>query len=182
MFPRAHHAVDQLYIARMTNMRRLRYLLLTIGFVAAVTACGGPNGGGGPDPDVVLEVVNGFRSETQVCGDDVMPAAPALRWDNRLSEAAQLHSEYMAETGELDHVGRNGSTFDERILAAGYSFWTAGENIAQGFPTSTEAAMAWLASSGHCRNMMNPNFEDMGLGGAESATGVMFWTLNLGAQ
>jgi uncharacterized protein YkwD len=60
-----------------------------------------------------------------------------------------------------------------------------GENIASGMRTPEEAVAGWVASPGHCANLMNAGFTDMGAGFAKSsdpATGIVFWTQEFGRQ
>jgi uncharacterized protein YkwD len=54
-----------------------------------------------------------------------------LAINSSLSTAAYLHSKDMAENNYFSHTSLDGRTFDQRIVAAGYTNWTAlGENIA----------------------------------------------------
>ena len=45
-----------------------------------------------------------------------------------------------------------------RITAAGFNSSAAGENIATGFATPHDVVKAWMASTGHCRNILAPTF------------------------
>lgn len=130
----------------------------------------------------MLDLVNEARSQPQQCGNTRMPVAPPLAWDDRLETAAQLHSEYMAATNQMTHMGRNGSSFVDRITAQGYQLATGAENVAAGYPSYTSVLAGWMGSPGHCSNLMNPNFSDVGVGLARSASGVLYWTQNFGHQ
>ena len=50
----------------------------------------------------------------------------------------------------------------------GYWMWATpfaiGENIAAGQRTPQDVVDGWIASDGHCANLMNPNFEELGTG------------------
>jgi len=64
----------------------------------------------------------------------------------------------------------NKSTFVERIGHRGYTgYSTAGENITVGTNTDTaeKAVQLWIDSPGHCMNLMNPDFTEVGMGHVE---------------
>jgi uncharacterized protein YkwD len=123
------------------------------------------------DLQTLFKLVNEARSVKRTCGTETFQATAALTVNTKLTKAAQKHSEDMELAGKLDHVSpsggihyRAGTTFDQRIEQEGYSYKSAGENIARGF-NSPEAVMeAWLASPGHCRNVMKPIYTEIGLG------------------
>lgn len=88
-----------------------------------------------------------------------------LTLDSRLNRAAQGHARYMSDAGVLSHTGRGGSTFVERIEAAGYEPWRhLGENVARGYGTWSAAMTGWMGSSGHRANILGRNFRNVGLG------------------
>jgi serralysin len=57
---------------------------------------------------------------------------PDLIADSRLQDAADLHSQDMAENDYLDHDSLDGTQFFERIAAQDYQYVYASENIAAG--------------------------------------------------
>jgi uncharacterized protein YkwD len=95
---------------------------------------------------------------------------PALHGSAALDNSAQSYSEAMmrATAGGpvfLSHTGPDGSTFEDRINAAGYGEWTAiGENIAAGQHSPQEVVDDWMNSPGHRANILDPNFRDVGIG------------------
>ena len=104
----------------------------------------------------VLELVNDERA---------LVGLPPLDMDVRLSEAAQLHSDDMGVNGYFSHTSQDGTTFDQRIVAAGYTPWYAlGENIAAGQNTPEWVMDAWMNSPGHRANILNPDFDHIGIG------------------
>ncbi len=130
----------------------------------------------------VLSELNRMRGAAQTCGDEQFAAAPPLGLDTALNNAAYLHATDMAGDDYFDHVSRDGTRFDERITAAGYDWRAAGENIAAGHRNAGAVVADWMASPGHCRNIMNPDFEDLGVGvsyAADSSYGV-YWVNNFG--
>lgn len=123
----------------------------------------------------LLSLVNQARSTPRSCGSTAYGAAAPLALDARLTRAAQLHSADMQTTGNLSHSGSGGSTVGDRATAQGYSWSRIGEDIAFGFGTSASVMDAWLKSPGHCANIMDPRFQDLGTGVAGT-----YWTLDFG--
>lgn len=83
-----------------------------------------------------------------------------------LNQAAFDHSEDMGENNYFSHTGRNGSKFGERAKDAGYKGSPRGENIAAGRRDVAATFKQWENSSGHRRNILNPNINEMGIGHA----------------
>lgn len=132
----------------------------------------------------VWRMVNYVRTRGWNCGGTFHPPAEQVRWDPRLGEAAQRHSDDMAQNNFFSHTGSDGSSVAHRVREAGYDWRAIGENIAAGYATPLDAMKAWMRSPGHCRNIMNPNFEDLGVGVSEnpgSRYGI-YWTIDLGAH
>jgi uncharacterized protein YkwD len=126
----------------------------------------------------ILQLTNQARSRPRRCGTQKFPAVQRLSLNTRLSNAAREHARDMARHGTLEHAGTDGSTPASRVMSAGYWWRDVGENIASGAMTPEEVMEGWLASPGHCRNLMNPSFHELGVGyvvDAKSASGV-YWT------
>lgn len=85
---------------------------------------------------------------------------PLLRESSRLDGAAQRWTDTMVATGDFTH----GSDPAARITAAGIRWSVTGENIATGYPTPRRVVAAWMASLGHCRNILNPSYSMVGTG------------------
>lgn len=130
-----------------------------------------------PDPDELLQRVNDARQEGRSCGDTYYEPAPPVAWNSLLTQAAQRHADDMEEAQVLSHEGQDGSSAGMRIRETGYDWSNYGENVAEAYPTEEAVVKAWLESPGHCRNIMNPAFEDMGV-----ATSGSYWTQVLGAR
>jgi len=103
-----------------------------------------------------------MRAQGCHCGDTWMPPAPPLGWDKQLTLAAQVQAEDMATHHFLGYVGSDGSRLGDRISGAGYHWSFVGENALSGGRDVTTAVQRWQRSPGHCRNMMNPGYRDMG--------------------
>jgi uncharacterized protein YkwD len=142
-----------------------------------------------PDPGVAdirdefLATVNQARSVNQICGTTPFGPAPPVSWSDNLAMAAYLHSEDMALNNFFSHTGSDGSTPGQRISQQGYLWRTYGENIAVGYPTVSSVLQGWLGSEGHCRNLMDPDFTEIGAGYAIGPYGgnpaARYWTFDL---
>jgi uncharacterized protein YkwD len=113
----------------------------------------------------VLELVNAARAAGRDCGEGhrFAPAEPVVA-SPLLANVALLHSRDMAEQRTLGHPGSDGSTPAERVTHAGYEWRGTGENVASGQQTADAVVAAWLTSPGHCLNIMEPRFTEMGVG------------------
>ena len=104
--------------------------------------------------------------------------------DLGLTQAALVHSEDMVAGNFFSHTGSDGSNAGQRATAAGYTWRTWGENIAAGQMGVDAVVAAWMASPGHCANVMNARFADIGLAcvkGGSGNTYRTYWTMVLGA-
>ena len=130
----------------------------------------------------VLQRVNALRAAGAVCGTAVFRAAPALNWNSLLFKAAHGHSVQMAQNNYFSHDGRDGKVYAQRLTDVGYNFSAAGENIAAGDLTVEQVVNHWLRSPGHCANMMNPTYLDVGVACASSNNTSYgnYWTMDLG--
>lgn len=128
----------------------------------------------------VFRIVNLNRSVLQVCGSDRMPMVRRLSWNDQLRDAARAHSENMARRGFFAHDAPNGSTPADRAVAAGYPTRDVGENIAMGSATPADVMVGWMDSPGHCSNIMESTFTEIGVGLYEHR-GVRYWTQVFGA-
>jgi uncharacterized protein YkwD len=138
--------------------------------------------------DEVLRLTNEARAVGHNCDSegnfgatDPLTMSPILRCSSR------LHSMDMGEQGYFDHTAPDGRDPFERMADAGYMGFTMGENIAKGQQSPEEVVNGWLDSDGHCRNIMSPDFTEIGVGYWEGEADNMFfngnrlWTQNFGA-
>lgn len=108
-----------------------------------------------------------------------------LRLNAVLAKAAQRHAEDMLVRGYFDHKSPSGTTVRERSRAAGYRWGAIGENIAFGQTSVDEVVETWLDSPGHRKNILSPNFSELGVGlalgkGPDGKFQVL-WVQNFGA-
>lgn len=85
---------------------------------------------------------------------------PPLRQARALDRSAQLWTQTMVQ----DDIFSQGANFAARISEAGVDWSAAGENIATGFQTPRQVVGGWMASTAHCRNILDPAFRLIGVG------------------
>lgn len=109
---------------------------------------------------------------------------PAVTWNPRLASIAQSHSQSMAKGGFFDHVDTSGKTVAQRAKDVGYRYRVVAENIAAGHESLSEVVMEWIASKGHCENLIDDRVTEFGLSMVQnndpSAPYSSYWTLVLG--
>ena len=113
-------------------------------------------------------------AESTLCllnGERADRGLATLRPNDRLQRAALNHGNDMVEHRYFAHQGRNGSQPAERIRAAGYlsgaGQWRIGENLAWGtgeLATPKAIMAAWMASTGHRANILQPAYREIGFG------------------
>ena len=131
----------------------------------------------------VLDLVNRARATPRNCGNQAFKAARPVRWNDTLAGASRLHAEDMARHNYFSHGGRDGSNPAQRVARAGYRYRATGENIAAGTQMQADEAVAgWIKSPGHCANLMNPAFTEMGVAFAINAASEMgiYWAQAFG--
>lgn len=87
----------------------------------------------------------------------------ALHTNSRLTAAAQAKAKDMFAKDYWAHDSPDGKTPWDFIVAAGYSYSTAGENLAKDFDTSAGVVNAWMNSAEHRANILNKSFVDVGV-------------------
>jgi len=112
----------------------------------------------------LLQLVNDIRKKGCTCGTTAMPPVGTVVWNDQLAKAAYDHSVDMNTHDYFSHTGLDGSSPGQRITAAGYHWTSYGENIANGYLNEQAVMNAWLGSEGHCKNIMNGGYKDMGVG------------------
>jgi uncharacterized protein YkwD len=143
----------------------------------AASACTGANASVRDTPsqelrNAVVCLINQDRAQHHL---------PPLQASSDLNRSAQGWTNVMVSTDQFTH----GADFATRISAAGYVWRSAGENIATGFPTPRAVVNAWMASTGHCQNILNPTYRNVGTGVSTRpvkgwATGDGTWTQDFG--
>jgi uncharacterized protein YkwD len=125
----------------------------------------------------VLKLVNDVRATGTRCGEKSFGPAPPLQLSGTLDGVASEHALDMARNDYFEHVDLQGHSPADRIRATGYRVRLIGENIAYGPSSADEVVAGWLHSPGHCENIMDPRFVEMGLAVApgQGARRGMYW-------
>lgn len=129
-----------------------------------------------------LNRINSTRQKGCNCGARYMPPAPPITWNNDLEDAAAEHAKDMAKRNYFDHISKDGRSMGDRILNAGYTYkgfksYAIGENIASGQESIGEVMDGWFKSEGHCLNLMNPDFREVG-----AAMYKNYWVQDFGGR
>ena len=111
---------------------------------------------------IMLSEVNELRRRGCRCGETQMPPVEALQWNQLLTRAAARHAEDMYSNDFFEHRGSDGTDSSDRVSEAGYRWRAVGENIAWGYDGVRTVVEGWRDSPGHCRNIMSPNFTEIG--------------------
>lgn len=161
---------------RTLTFRRLRRLAVpalaacSLAVAAAPASAASPCNASATSRATTLCLINAERA-----AHGVRP----LRLDKRLSRAALRHTRDMVANRYFAHNSRSGARFSARIASTGWmhgrSRWNVGENLAWGsgaLATPRAIVEAWMHSTGHRQNMLQPRFHVIGIGiGAGVPTG-----------
>ncbi len=94
-----------------------------------------------------------------------------------LMHAAQIHADQMASLGQMAHVlpGARYPEPQDRLAAVGYRWQAYAENVAYGQGSPASAISAWMGSSGHRANILNPGLTEIGTAVATGADGRPYY-------
>lgn len=108
--------------------------------------------------DAIFQLTNNLRQEQ---------GAGALTQNEVLIEAADIRA--LETATNFSHTRPNGEAF-HTVLTFAYDYQMAGENLAMGTYHGTDEEMAtflfngWVDSEGHYKNMIEPEFTEIGIG------------------
>jgi uncharacterized protein YkwD len=112
----------------------------------------------------VLVDINAFRTQHGLA---------KLRLNLQLTAAARGHSEQMARLGYFAHESSDGSVFWKRMKSfyASAHAWSVGENLLWSSPgvDGSRALQMWLASPEHRKNLVNPQWREIGISAVHAA-------------
>lgn len=151
-----------------------------------------------------LDAVNAARAEEQDCGVyGMMGPVDPLVWNDALYKSSYEHSDDMMRSNTFTHDGsgteydwtavilelERGSELRDRVDNNGYLNWAnISENIAayKGFNGDGLVLVmdGWIDSDGHCRNLMNEVYEEVGMAHVSDGNGdwTDYWTQNFGRR
>ncbi|MCW2925530.1 MAG: Allergen V5/Tpx related [Thermoleophilia bacterium] len=119
----------------------------------------------------VLSLINAERAKAGL---------GAVTYNSTLDTAAEKHAGQMSTVGKMAHDNIGDGDPGERIRAEGFSkAW--GENVATGQTSPEQVVREWMASPEHRRNILDPNFRQMGVGYVTAANGRSYWAQEFGA-
>lgn len=163
---------DMMFLLHKVRIKHISiFFILCASFLIALAASAQEE----DNKTVILEEVNRLRKEGCTCGDEIMPPVDPLTWNDQLEKAAIKHANDMFNSDILNHTGSDGSSLSERVENEGYRWTLIGENISWGYESVSDAVNGWKGSPGHCKNMMNGSFREMGAAGKGT-----YWVLDLG--
>ena len=125
----------------------------------------------------MLDKVNELRSAGCYCGRKYMEPVSELDWSNSLRESAFRHAKDMQIRRYFSHYSKEGKDVGNRLDEVGYSWEIAGENLGEGQRSFDEVFIDWIKSPEHCRMMMEPRVEEMGI-----ARYGKYWVQHFGKQ
>lgn len=107
---------------------------------------------------------------------------PGVTIDPTLTRIAAVHAQRMAAADKMAHVLPGEGSFQQRLVAGGFTAAMAAENVAAGQDSLAEVLEAWRKSPGHNANLLLPNVSKIGiaLSIAEDSKYKTYWALVLG--
>ena len=106
------------------------------------------------DEKEVFDLINKQRSNNGLS---------ALEIDYEVQRVAKIKAQDMVDNNYFAHESPTYGTPFNMLKSFGISYKTSGENIA-GNSSNSGAVTAWMNSSGHKANILNPNFKYTGIG------------------
>lgn len=151
--------------------------MIRISLVLFLALIAGRIGATGNDGQYTLSLINQARANAGL--------AP-LAVNSQLTAAAQAHAEDMSRNGvSIGHIGSDGSTPQQRMSRAGYRPYSwgpfVGENWAA-YRSVDDSISAWLNDPSHRRNILRPEFREIGIGVAPSPSGAPVLVTDFGSQ
>lgn len=116
----------------------------------------------------VLLLVNQIRADAGV---------QPLTLDTTLCQAATMRSLEMNYSTQFSHTRPNGNSCFDVFNTFSITYNATGENIAAGYRSPSAVVEGWKNSSGHYANMINSNFNKLGVGMSNQQFGYgIYWT------
>lgn len=112
--------------------------------------------------DAVVMTASGIIDETNEAR--VAHGYTPLATSTALMASAQRKAEDMVTRSYFDHTTPDGARFWTFIDAVSYPYAHAGENLGVHFSTAEGLVDAWLNSPTHRANLLDPQFDEIGIG------------------
>ena len=104
--------------------------------------------------DRLVDLINQVRQNNNL---------PPVSLNQTLDETAGFKVNDMLANNYFEHTSPSGVTPWSWFKKAGYNYAYAGENLAIDFAQTDAVFSAWMASPAHRDNILNPNFNEIGL-------------------
>lgn len=124
----------------------------------------------------VLTLTNQYRVEQGL---------PELQENESLRLSAVKKCQDMLIEQYFSHVGPGGRAVSDWLKQVGYQYRVAGENLALGFSRAENLVKAWKESDSHRRNLLDPDYEEIGVAiasGKYQGRETTFATQHFGTQ
>ncbi|HRH23571.1 MAG TPA: CAP domain-containing protein [Candidatus Magasanikbacteria bacterium] len=103
----------------------------------------------------VIDLTNEIRAREGI---------PLLEYSERLAQSSLHKALDMTEQQYFEHVSPQGKRLRDFLKDVGYAYSIAGENLAVGFSSPESMVEAWVESPTHYANLIDPDFNDIGIG------------------
>ena len=124
--------------------------------------------------DGLLELINLERVSA------VQPLPPVSH-SPILSDIASSYACRMIEGDFFGHRDPDtGRSPGQRAIAGKYRFFAVGENLAAGLETPAEVMRVWMESPSHRRIILDPTWEEAGVGVRAGGAHGVYWVLEFG--
>jgi len=101
----------------------------------------------------------------------------SLTFNSTLSKSAQLKADDMFTNNYWAHTSPEGKSPWDFFNNAGYEYSVAGENLAKDFYDTEGLLKAWMNSPTHRENIINPKYQEIGIGVVNGILGGVKTTL-----
>ncbi len=157
----------------MYRSRLVFFALVLSLFVVAAPAVAQTGYAPDAEESAFLGLINDYRAQNGL---------GPLALNDALGAAAEHHSYDMATNNYFGHTLFDGTDAGQNIRNFGYTGSTWSENIAAGYAGAQDNLIAWQNSSGHNANMLDPAFDEIGIGRAydQNSTYGWYWTTTFG--
>lgn len=102
----------------------------------------------------IVEVINNERLKNNL---------PKYKINDSLEKSADIKADDMLIKNYWSHYSPDGQAPWSIIQNVGYSYKLAGENLAEGYTSPEEVVQAWMDSPAHKANLLNNNFNEIGI-------------------
>jgi uncharacterized protein YkwD len=128
-------------------------------------------------PQLAADVITLTNIERERAG-----LAP-LHLQTQLSRMAQQYADVLADGSCFGHTCGLLPSLDARAQDVDYDYRLVGENVGGGQRSAEEVVRSWMASLDHRANILNADFEDIGVGVTTGASPYsVYWVQVVGAS